>query len=398
VLASVALGVALQAAAPWDAEVARGFDHFYNLELDEAVEVFQALARRRRDSPDLQNYVAQALLYRHLLHTGALETELVTGGNAFLRRPKTNPTPEEQRRFDDAINTSIRLTQAELQRNAASKMALYYQGVAYGLRANYSFLVRKAWLDSLRDATTSRKLHNRVTEIDPAFADARLTQGAHDYVVGSLPWTWKMLGFLVGFRGDKEQGIRTLEMVYQKGQRNRIDAAVLLATIYRRERRAGAAVPLLESLIREFPRNYLSRLELAQMYSDLGDKKKALEAIGAVERLKSAGSPGFASLPTEKIFYFRATVQFWYGDLDDALANFLQVTAKADELDPNTGVTAWMRLGQTYDLKGQRKQAVEAYRKAIAYAPGSYRAKESEDYLRRPFRRAEAAPYRRQGA
>jgi tetratricopeptide (TPR) repeat protein len=46
-----------------------------------------------------------------------------------------------------------------------------------------------------------------------------------------------------------------------------------------------------------------------------------------------------------------------------------------------------MRLGQTYDLLGRRNEALQAYRKAIDYAPGSYRAKESEAYLRSPYQR-----------
>ena len=40
--------------------------------------------------------------------------------------------------------------------------------------------------------------------------DAQLIEGVHDYIVGSLPWAWRMLGFLVGFHGDKERGIRTV--------------------------------------------------------------------------------------------------------------------------------------------------------------------------------------------
>jgi hypothetical protein len=35
----------------------------------------------------------------------------------------------------------------------------------------------------------------------------------------------------------------------------------------------------------------------------------------------------------------------------------------------NTGVLAWMRVGQIYDLTQRHDLAVEAYKKAIAYAP-----------------------------
>ena len=59
----------------------------------------------------------------------------------------------------------------------------------------------------------------------------------------------------------------------------------------------------------------------------------------------------------------------------------------AEDLDLNTGVLAWMRLGQIYDLKGQRELALEAYRQAIAFAPDSDAARESRGYISSPYRR-----------
>lgn len=378
--------VSLSAAIP-AADVNRGFDHFYNLEFDQAIDIFRSLTRRFPAEPAACNHLAQAILYREMLRAGALETELVSGGNAFLRRPEMNPSPADEAEFFQSIRRSIELSRQLSQANPANLDATYTLGIAYGIRANYNFVVRKAWLDALRDATTARKLHNSITDRNPSYIDARLTQGVHDYIIGSLPWTYRLLSFLTGFHADKEQGIRTVEMVYRQSPRLRDDAAILLATVYRRERRPADAVPLLEDLIARYPRNYLLRFELAQMYSDLGNKQQALQAIDAVQRLKQLGSPGFALLPLEKILYYRATVQFWYNDLDDALQNFSRVTAHAHLLDPNTGVTAWMRLGQTYDLKGDRRRAIDAYRQTIAYAPGSYRAKEAESYLRQPYQR-----------
>ncbi|MDW8352962.1 MAG: tetratricopeptide repeat protein [Bryobacterales bacterium] len=364
-----------------------GLEHFYNLEYDAAIEEFSRQIARTPEDPAAHNHLAMSILYRELLRTGALETELVTGRNPFLRRPKMNPSAEDQRRFDEALRKSMALSEARLKANPKDSRALYLLGVAYGLRANYNFLVRKAWLDALRDATQGRKLHNRVTELDPSNVDARLMQGVHDYVVGSLPWHWKVLGFLAGFRGDKQKGIRTLEYVAENGQWNRYDAQVLLAAVYRRERLPQKAVPLLLKLIERFPRNYLLRFELAQMYSDLGDKTNALAAIQRIEELKAAGVPGYKTLPREKIYYARGTIQFWYNDLEEALENMKRVTARAHDLDLNTGTFAWLRLGQIYDLRGERALAVEAYRQAIALAPQSEAAQESRRFLTSPYQR-----------
>jgi tetratricopeptide (TPR) repeat protein len=374
-------------AAAQDPAVAEAFDHFYNLEYDQAIAGFERAVRARPDAPDLHNHLAQAVLYREMFRSGALESELVTGSNPFLRRPKMNPTMRDQQRFDAAIAKSIELTQARIDRDPRDKQALYAAGVAYGLRANYNFLVRKAWRDSLRDATTARKLHNRVTEIDPKFVDARLVQGVHDYVVGSLPFAWKMLGFLIGFRGDREQGIRTLQLVAREGEVNRVDAEVLLAAIYRRERNPKAAIPLLEDLARRYPRNYLLRFEMVQMFADAGDKASALRVLDEVERLKRADAPGYGRLAMEKIWFSRGVLRFWYWDLDAAIEDLRRVTARTGELDLNTGVYACLRLGQAYDLKGRRSEALTAYRQATALAPDSDAAREARRYLSAPFRR-----------
>jgi cytochrome c-type biogenesis protein CcmH/NrfG len=56
-------------------------------------------------------------------------------------------------------------------------------------------------------------------------------------------------------------------------------------------------------------------------------------------------------------------------------------------VDLNTGTFAWLRLGQTYDLKGQRALAVNAYQQAVRLAPESDAAKFSRQYLSTPYRR-----------
>lgn len=364
-----------------------GYDHFYNLEYDQALADFSQAIERDPDNPDLHNHAAEAIVFREMFRDGALESELVTGNNSLLRRAKLNPTPETRKRFLAEIRKALDLEQARLRKNPDDTHALYAMGITYGLRANYYFLVQKAWVDALHDSTTARKLHNRVSELDPANVDARLVQGLHDYVVGSLPWFYRTFGFLIGFHGDKARGIRTVEQVAAHGSVNRIDAEVFLAAIYRRERQPVKALPVVEDLIRRFPRNYLLRFEEAGMYSALGDGKKAIDCVQQVARLKKEGAQGYARVPQEKIYYHLGTIQFWYNDLNAALANMQKVTAHADEVDLNTGVLAWMRVGQIYDLTERHALAVEAYKKAIAYAPEAEAARESRRYISSPYRR-----------
>jgi tetratricopeptide (TPR) repeat protein len=178
-----------------------------------------------------------------------------------------------------------------------------------------------------------------------------------------------------------------LQSVAQNGGSSRADAETILAAIYRREHRAQDAIPLLEDLIRRFPRNYLLRFELVQMHSDLGNKSQALAEIDRIWELQRAAAPGYQDLPPEKIDYLQGNLLFWYDDLIQALDHLKKAAAKARDLDLNTAVMAYMRLGQTYDLEGRRTLAIAAYRKAIALAPQSEVGKESRAYITKPYRR-----------
>ena len=362
--------------------VSQGWDHFYNLEYDQAVETFRRLTEATPGQPLYYNYLAQAVLYRELYRLGALESELLTGNDHFTRSEKIRPDPAESARFHAAVNHAMELASLRLKTSPRDEQALYALGSSYALRTNFRFLVEKGWRAAVGDGAQARKLHNQVLQINPANHDALLTQGAYDYIIGSLPWHTRLLGFLVGHRGDKNRGIRTVELVAQTGDRNRVDAQVLLAILYRREKRYAQAVEILDPLIRAYPRNYLFRLEKGHMLSDLGKKDEALAVLREVEEL-ARESP---RIPLSKIYYEIGNVQFWYNDLDQALENMRRVTG-SEKLDPPTGVLAWMRTGQILDLTHRRQEAQEAYRQAIRVAPQTAAAEESRRYLSSPYRR-----------
>src|SRR4051812_17704362 len=84
--------------APYNA----AFNHFYNLEYDLALAELEK-AEPTDSSIAIHNYIAQCIQFREMFKVGALESELVTGNNSFIRRPKINTTPEIEKRFFDEI-------------------------------------------------------------------------------------------------------------------------------------------------------------------------------------------------------------------------------------------------------------------------------------------------------
>jgi tetratricopeptide (TPR) repeat protein len=364
----------------------KGFDHFYNLEYPQALAAFRTSLARDPLDPARHNHVAQAALFEMMLRCGALESHLVTGANPFLRHPKMEPTAEERSLFLTSIASSMDLTAKALAANANDIDALYARGVAFSLRGTYNFLVTRAWMDSLRDVTESRKLHNRVTDLNPNRIDAFMAQGFHDYIVGSLHWSYRLLGFLAGFHGDRSAGIRTLARVAEQGDLNRSDAQILLSVAYRREGQFTLVPPILDSLLERHPRNYLLLLELSQVHADIGDLDKATAALDRCEKLKRSGAMGFASLPQERIEYARGNLLFWYNQPERAIVHLRSATAGHTKLDPYSGSMAWFRLGQCLDLAGRPADARATFRKAVSLFPPGYEgAKESRRYQDRPY-------------
>ena len=284
------------------------FDHFYNLEYDQALAGFEADARKAPESADVQNHIAQTILFRQMFRAGMLQSQMLTSGNSFLKMPKMEMSAADSEQFTGAIERAMALAQSHLHSNPNDAAALYSLGVSYGLRGNYNFAVRKAYLDALRDAGSARKFHNQATHIDPSLVDAQLTQGVYDYIVGSLPFGWRMIGMVGGFQGNRERGIRTLVRVANEGNANRVDATVFLAAIYRREHRLQDAIGVLKPLIPLVPRNYLLRLELAEMYGDNADQDSALDVLDQVEQLRRAHAPGYEMLSVDLLSQVRQRI------------------------------------------------------------------------------------------
>src|ERR1700691_1592887 len=105
-------------------------DHFYNLEYDAAIAELQRGVAAEPDNAHLHDALAESIQFRELFRVGALESELVTGNNSFIRRPKIDTTPQVEKEFFDQINKAMDLCNTRLKVNPNDTKALYALGVA----------------------------------------------------------------------------------------------------------------------------------------------------------------------------------------------------------------------------------------------------------------------------
>src|ERR1700676_129062 len=120
----VILSAAVALHAQDDPLVAEGYDHCYNLKYDAAMATFTAETEHHPDDPAAWNHVAHTILFFAMYRGGALESELVTGSNPFVRRQKVKTTAAEDQQFYDAIDKALDLAQSRLREKEDDSPAL----------------------------------------------------------------------------------------------------------------------------------------------------------------------------------------------------------------------------------------------------------------------------------
>ncbi|MBI4460288.1 MAG: hypothetical protein HY648_09560 [Acidobacteria bacterium] len=342
---AVLFGVLLPAplSAALSAEERAAFDHFYNLEYDQAVAVFERIRDAEPNDPLPYNYVAMAYLYKHLHKAGALHGDLFSVSNKFFETKKIHSDPLLEKRFWDANRAAIRICEERLKKNKQDQQALYACGVAYAARATHQGLVERSLMDSMSSARKANDYHARLLRLSPRFYDAYLVPGIYDFVIGSLPGPLKVLLFFVGVSGDKQRGIQFAETVVLGGERARHDAKIILTVMYRREKRFADARRNVESLAGDFPRNYILPLESASLYRAAEQFPNAISRYEAVLEDVRQGKPGFSEAPAARIHFELGELYQRVGDLESAQTHLRLVAGargSTPELEEESAVLA----------------------------------------------------------
>src|SRR5947208_10581866 len=84
-----------------------GFQHFYNLEYDDAMRVFEARIGANPSDPSARTALAQTILYYEMFRNRALDSDLIGSSNPFVTRPHLKVTPEHQREFQTSISRAM---------------------------------------------------------------------------------------------------------------------------------------------------------------------------------------------------------------------------------------------------------------------------------------------------
>lgn len=354
-----------------------GFDALYNLEYAAAHADFQRMDRIAPDHPGGPLYDAATIWLEILQARRRLQTGLYRN-SSFFGEAKEKIDPATDGAFRNSVRRAIARCMLALGKNDRDPEALYYQGVAHAMLASYETTVARSFISSLRNGSKAVDLHRKVLEIDPNFADAWLTIGSYDYVVGSLPFFVKILAAIGGFRGSKERGIEELHRAAEHGRYAGDDARVVLVTFYSREQRWGDALLLLDQLSSRYPRNYIFRIEKAAALYKVGRRRESAELFEQLTKEGPAAKVG------DLIHYEYAETLVNDGRLPEASQEF-RAAASVTGADAQLATRAHLRAAQVLDLLERRAEAIAEYQAALKGADAYDSHDQARDGLKRPY-------------
>ncbi len=137
--------------------------------------------------------------------------------------------------------------------------------LSVGMQADYASLIEKHQIESLAMIRDADKFAKQLLALNPDAADAYLTLGAANYIIGSLSALKRFFLHFKGISGDKLVGLEQLEIASAHGRYLRPFAKILLALAALREKKPDVARVQLAELVAEFPQNPLFARELAKL-------------------------------------------------------------------------------------------------------------------------------------
>jgi tetratricopeptide (TPR) repeat protein len=368
--------------APKDTFTDVAFEHFYNMDYERATQEFEKLVEKHPDDPFAVNHLLTVVLMHDLYDTGAMNTGDYANDSFIGRTPR--PTDQKIKdQIKDLVKRAQSLEEQQLKNNPNDINALYCRGVTRAQFAVYTGLVERAWFSALRNAVGARHDHERVLELDPAFTDAKLVVGTHNYVVGNLPWSVKVAAAIAGLSGSKDKGLTYLRAVAKSDGENSVDAKVVLTLFLRRERHYDEALGYMQDLTAKFPRNHLFPTEIANLQRASGDLPAA-EAT--YRRVWQNGREGkYGTLHYELAAWGLGELLRSKKDLPAAAAAY-ELVNQAPAPDPDILQKANLAAGEMYDLMQKRDLAMKRYETVLAGNANTGPADQARRYIREAYR------------
>lgn len=371
-------------------QIRAGLDHLYNMEYEEADQVFQSLVKAQPDNPAGYAYQAVTCWLRELHRRQELSLQRFTSPEYFSQasQPKAVVDSSLDARIRILVAQTIDKARTRLSADKHDRGALFWRGMAYQTLANYEMTMRGNPWAAFRAAAKMYRDYKELLRLDPSFVDARLSTGTYNYVMASLPWSVKWITVVLGYSGDKERGLKDIELAANEGDLVAEDACFMLALLQTREGNFQKARECIDKLRSKYRNNYLLDLEAAWLSMRMGRPADAVTVYSELIAERKVGRGAIMQLEHAALELHLAAALSASGKHTDAI-NLLRATLKgSDELSQRSRVLVQLELGRTLERSGNRTDAIVLYREVSNQPDVSGSRRMALDLLEKPMKKA----------
>jgi hypothetical protein len=223
--------------------------------------------------------------------------------------------------------------------------------------------------------------------MDPNNKDVLLGLGTFDYYTARLSGFLKFLTYLLIHQGNKEEGLRKMNVAAREAVYSSTEAKSMLIHIYLfMEEEYQKALVLIDELAKKYQRTPRYKFLQGVCYLRLGMVKQYKTCVLYL-REKSLLAPSMreAGIWAKRAIYLDTVHDFVNGNYC-AVRSKLEVILKGADPENDPAMIAWplIKIAISYDLEGNRETATKYYRQIMNMENGAGAQFLAKKYLDSP--------------
>ena len=344
----------------------QGIEAAFNLDHAGAISSFQKAADLDRESPTGYAFLALAHLFSYEM--------------GFDPRERERNQTEMVRLIGEAVNRG----EKRIAKDPRDGRSLFALTLAKIVKVRLA-IAQRNYLTVAQESLSAWNYLEKTKAVDPANYDLYFPLGLLHFHLDQLPGVTRFLSSVLITAADHHKGIQELELAMQKGDLFRELAQAELSSVYINfEKQPALALPLTLDLKERFPRNFNFSFSLAVILSELGRFDEAFAVARDLERRIQEGSLAPQLWPRHD--HLLGRILFNQGAYAQAGDCFQKVLKDSAPYHARIRASALLRLGMMHDLRKERKQAEEYYRRTLAVEGGEGVAQvDARQYLKTPY-------------
>lgn len=297
------------------------------------------------------------------------------------------PMPEVEKRMEKdykiTVETAEALFDSAKDDSTRAKACLYWGG-AEGLKGRW-LVTQRQWVKAYFAGRRGHNYLHKSLKYDPETYDAYMGLGIYDYFTDTLGGVQKVLAAIL-VRGDKNRGIQHLKLAIDKAQHARVEAMFFLLEIYSfEEDQPEKALPIADALSKEFPHSPAVALARITTLYQMKEWERVITESEEFLKKSEKETPWFTKNGIRPALYCLG-MGMMHGRNDHSKAEVYFDRILSMEQDTSRWISfAMLRKAQVLDLKEERAEAIQFYKKVLDRPEfwGSHR--EARRYLKTPY-------------